>query len=118
MHRDLGYPAPRSLSRLRVMAADLRQLLRDAPRWAGPCARRSGWRLAGARRSPRPGRPAAGDARGEIAKVPSISVFVDTGEWDARAESLGGNSFSLVAAFAARVAEHLGRTGPLTATSR
>lgn len=57
MHRDLGYPAPRSLSRLRVMAADLRQLLRDAPEVGGPCARRSGWRLAGARRSPAAGPP-------------------------------------------------------------
>ena len=41
--------------------------------------------------------------------VPSIAMYVDTAEWDARAESLGGNSYSLLAGFAAKLAEHLGR---------
>ena len=111
MHRDLGYPAPRSRSRLRVLAADLRQMLRDAPE-VGRTLRKAA-RVAVSRRAEvARGRAALPPATrgGEVAKVPSISVFVDTGEWDARAESLGGNSFSLVAAFAARVAEQLGRT--------
>jgi hypothetical protein len=34
---------------------------------------------------------------------------MDTAEWDAKAESLGGNSYSLLAGFAAKLGEHLGR---------
>jgi hypothetical protein len=34
---------------------------------------------------------------------------VDTAEWDAKAEALGGNSYSLLGGFAAKIAEHLDR---------
>lgn len=111
MHRDLGYPPPRARSRLRVAGADLRQLIRDVPE-IGRTLRKAARVAVGRRAEVTRGRaalPAATSGR-EVAQVPSVSVFVDIGEWDARAESLGGNSFSLVAAFAARVAEHLDRT--------
>ena len=43
--------------------------------------------------------------------VPSAAIYVDVPEWDAKAKSLGGNSYSLVAGFAAKLGEHLGRQG-------
>jgi hypothetical protein len=111
MHRDLGYPPPRARSRLRVLGTDLRQLLRDLPE-IGRTLRKAARVAVGRRAEVARGRAALPPATSgrEVAQVPSVSVFVDTAEWDARAESHGGNSFSLVAAFAARVAEHLDRT--------
>jgi hypothetical protein len=41
--------------------------------------------------------------------APAITVYVDVDDWDARADSLGGNSYSLVAAFAAKLGQRLGR---------
>jgi len=41
--------------------------------------------------------------------VPIVTVFVDVADFDARAKNLGGNSYSLVAGFAARIAARLGR---------
>jgi hypothetical protein len=50
---------------------------------------------------------AAGD---RIALVPSASIAIDIESWDALAERLGGNSFSLVAGFAGNLAQRLNRT--------
>ena len=44
--------------------------------------------------------------------MPAISIFVDQQDWDARAKSLNGNSYSLFAGFAAKLAEQMGRVGP------
>jgi hypothetical protein len=41
--------------------------------------------------------------------VPAVSAFVDLGQWDGRAAALAGNSHSLFAGFAARLAVHQGR---------
>jgi hypothetical protein len=40
---------------------------------------------------------------------PAITVFIDLQEWDARANSLNGTSYSLLAGFAAKLAERMGR---------
>ena len=39
--------------------------------------------------------------------VPTVSVYVDLGHWDARAKALQGDSGSLLAGFAAKLGEHL-----------
>ena len=44
--------------------------------------------------------------------LPMAMIFVDADEWDARAHSLGGTSNALLAAFAARLAQRVGRVGP------
>lgn len=44
-----------------------------------------------------------------LVHVPTLNAFIPTDEWDARAKALGGNSYSLVAGFAAKLSEHLGR---------
>ena len=38
------------------------------------------------------------------------TAVIDIDEWDSRAKSLGGNHFSLVAGFAGKLAENIGRT--------
>ncbi|MGI9124105.1 MAG: hypothetical protein ACR2JM_05060 [Mycobacterium sp.] len=112
MHRQLGYPEPRSRTRLRALGADLRQFGRDLPEIGRTL--RKGIKVALARRKeitsrPKSALPAVAGG-GEVAHVPSVSVFVDSAQWDQRAGSLGGNSFSLVAGYAGKVAQHLNRT--------
>ena len=41
--------------------------------------------------------------------IPAATVFIDMDEWDARAQSLGGTSNSLLAGFAAKFAQRAGR---------
>jgi hypothetical protein len=54
--------------------------------------------------------PAPGGSDGDRNIVePNVTAFVDINDWDLRAEALGGNSYSLVAGYAAKLAEHLGR---------
>jgi hypothetical protein len=43
--------------------------------------------------------------------VPAISLFVDVEEWDARAKLLGGNTYSMLAGFAARLGARMERRG-------
>jgi hypothetical protein len=37
------------------------------------------------------------------------TIFVDAGEWEARAQSLGGTSNALLVGVAARIAQRVGR---------
>lgn len=108
--RDLGYPAAGSRPRWRAVRADLRQLRRDLPevvrtlRQAAKVATRRRRDLA---RPDQPGPVRAIDDR--IVRMPSASVFIDADQWNSCAQSLGGNSFSLVAGFAGRLAARLNR---------
>lgn len=108
--RDLGYPPPRSRVRSRAVREDLRQVLRDLPEIART-ARRAVTVFTKRRKSiarPAPALSAANPH--ERAHSATATVFIDLSDWDQCAEKLGGNSFSLVAGFAARIAAHLGRT--------
>ena len=105
--RKLDYPPPRSRTRSRAVRSDLRQTAKDASetfrtvgkalkvlrRRSGPAAEKSSLPI----------------PSGPHVVLPSVAFFVEAGQWDGRAESLGGNSFSLVAAFAGRLAQRLGR---------
>jgi hypothetical protein len=111
--RDLGYPQPLSRTRFRAVLSDLRDTAKDAPEVArtvaaaGKLALRHRHEMAASRAS-KP--PAIGTADGDATiVVPAISIFVDLMEWDARANSLNGTSHSLLAGFAARLAELTGR---------
>lgn len=107
--RDLGYPPPHSMTPGRAVRRDLRQFVADLPE-VGRTLRRAA-RVATRRRhdlaKPAPRLPAVSAQR--LAHVPSASVFIDIPDWDQRAESLGGNSFSLASGLAARLAMNLGR---------
>ena len=108
--RDLGYPPAGARTRWRAIGQDLRQLGRDTPE-IGRTLRRAA-KVAFRRRSELAGpvEPAPGSAAGAgTVRMPSASAFVDAEQWHACAEKLGGNSFSLVAAFAGKLAQRLNR---------
>lgn len=111
--RNLAYPPPGSRTRLRAMAQDARQTARDAPDIARALVAAA--KLARARRhvdaQPLPPRPVAlgGGGDDDAVVVPVITIHLDVGHWDARAAALGGTSKTLVAAFAAKLGERVGR---------
>lgn len=110
--RDFGLPPPHSRTRLRAMLSDARQTARDAPEAARTlvaAAKLAFGRRHELARSEAPGSTAALADGDRHVMVPVITVFIDLDIWDARAEALGGNSYSLVAGFAAILAERMGR---------
>lgn len=111
--RSLGYPAPMSQPRRRAVARDLRETARGLPEVVrvAVAASKMLWRQ---RREV--GAPAPKQQRRRLSSrsdravvVPAISVFVDVEHWDSRAEALGGNSYALLAGFAAKLGERMGR---------
>lgn len=109
--RDLGYAPPRSRTRRHALLTDMRQTLRDTPelvRTVGAAARflvQKRKESAG----PRPRRASSVVDPTVSVVVPAVSVVVDLAQWDTRAAELGGNSHSLLAGFAARLAVRQGR---------
>jgi hypothetical protein len=110
--RDLGYPPPRSRTRLRAVVEDAGQTIRDAPEVARALV--AGARMARRNRdlvSSSPGtRPTAlrRDDGGDPIVVPGVTIYLDLDEWDARAKALGGTSSTLAAGFTAKLGERLG----------
>jgi hypothetical protein len=110
--RDLGYLPPRSRTRLRAVLEDLRQTARDAPGIAralvvAPKLVRLGRPDSAPPPAAHPvaGRGGDGD---EPVVVPGITICVDVDVFDARADSLGGTSNTLVAGLAAKLGEYMG----------
>jgi hypothetical protein len=114
--RDLGYPPPGSRTRTAALAEDTRQVVRDLPE-LGRTLRRAARALVQRRdtvtgaRDKRPTPVSTGDPD-EIVREPAVAVFIDSAEWDARADALGGNSYSLLAGIGARMSQHVGRHRP------
>ncbi|WKG06570.1 hypothetical protein [Mycolicibacterium sp. HK-90] len=114
--RDLGYPPPLSRTHLRALGEDARQTARDLPNvgralvGAVKSARKQARAKVDDPRPPVP-RPAPEMAVGadDVVLVPALTVYVSLADWDARAESLGGASHTLAAAFAAKFGERIGR---------
>jgi hypothetical protein len=126
---DLGLPPPRSRSRLRAAAQDVRQTAKDVPEAAralaalAKIARQHRKELVAASRTARDHRDniaptlaslpvtsaTAEDAEHEAVVVPSVSIHINVEEWNARAAALGGTSHTLAAGFAARFGERIGR---------
>jgi hypothetical protein len=114
--RDLGYPLPRSRTRLRAVIQDARQTARDAPEvaralvTAAKLARKQARRGHDSARLPAP-RPVAlrGGDGDEAVVVPAIMIRIDLDDWDARAKALGGTRSTLVAGLAAKLGERMGR---------
>lgn len=131
IRQDLVLPPPHARTRRQMMSSDVRESIRSAPETARALA--VGVRLA-ARRwresrrdkrllgdGPVGAAPAAssqlikvdqrsGSAASRKVTVPAVVAIVDGDAWDGRAEALGGNSHSLFAGFAAKLAEQFGRT--------
>ncbi|MGO9384557.1 MAG: acyl carrier protein [Mycobacterium sp.] len=114
--RDLGYPPPRSRTRLRAMVQDARQTAQDAPEVARALVAAAKQARKQARRrhdtAPSPAsRPVAlrGGDGDDAVVVPAITIHIDVDEWDARAKALGGTRSTLVAGLAAKLGERVGR---------
>lgn len=110
--KDLGYPPRGSRTRMRAIREDLRQLGRDLPEIGRTLVKAA--KVATRRKDElvRPSAPVVQSAgRGdEVIKTAFTTALIDIEQWDGRAESLGGNHFSLVAGFAGKLAENIGRT--------
>ena len=107
--RQTGYDRPRSRSRTQAVIADLRQAARDLPLTVRTAVKAV--KMVRAKRDDfaRARAAHATPVDGRHVVVPTVAVYVDIPEWDAKAESLGGNSYSLLAGFAAKLGEHFGR---------
>ncbi len=109
--RDPGYLTHGARSRLHALASDLRQTVRDLPETAQvllKTAKLVYQRRHELRRVTAP-QPALTGTTEPTVVVPAIVIFIDGDEWDQRANALGGNSYSLVAGFAAKLGEKMGR---------
>lgn len=110
---QFGFPPPQSRTTRRAVATDLRQTVRDLPelcRTAGKAVkllRRRGAELVRSARTEQTPEPRTNAT--EPVSVPAISVYVDLDDWDRRATDLGGNSYSLLAGFGARLGERMNR---------
>ncbi|MEV0670278.1 hypothetical protein [Mycobacterium sp. NPDC050441] len=114
--RDLGYPPPQSRTRLQAVVEDARQTARDVPKAARALvtavkSAREQTRTKVENRPSSAPRPAPGKTvvADDVVLVPALTIYVDLGAWDARAEALGGASHTLAAAFAAKFGERIGR---------
>jgi hypothetical protein len=110
---DLGYPPPRSRSRFRAVLSDLRETAKGVPETFRTLVAAA--RLAFRRRheiarsgASRPTTIGGEDSDCNVV-APAITIYVDLGDWDAHANALGGKSHSLVAGFAAKLGERMGR---------
>jgi hypothetical protein len=111
--RDHGYETKGSRSRTRAIVEDVRRAVLDLPltaRTVVKVAKMLRTNRADLARARAAHASAAGDSTPIV--VPAIVIYVDTSDWDVKAESLGGNSYSLLGGFAARLADHLGRRRP------
>jgi diacylglycerol O-acyltransferase / wax synthase len=99
----------RSRRRWSALRRDARRAALDMPSVAQAigAAARMVWRAR--RASAAAPESAPSSAPNEQLDLPAATVFVDTREWDACAQSLGGTSNSLLAGFAAKFAQRVGR---------
>jgi hypothetical protein len=114
--RDLGYPPPLSRPRMRALVQDSLQTARDVPQAvkALVTAAKSARKQTRTKGETPPSTalrqvPSTAVAVDDTVLVPALTVYVDLGEWDARAAALGGASHTLAAAFAAKLGERVGR---------
>ncbi|MDR3662111.1 MAG: hypothetical protein P4L86_17315 [Mycobacterium sp.] len=111
--RELGYAQPRSRTRWQALRSDLRQTFKDVPevrRTVVAAAkmvrrRRDEMAMSGDTRPARTATPGADD----YVLLPFAGTHIAVEHWDAVAESLGGNSYSLAVAFAARLGVRMER---------
>lgn len=112
--KDLGYPPRHSRTRSRAILDDLRQLGADLPEIGRTLVKAA--KVATRRKDElvRPSEPVSPPARGGGKPVMTAfsTIVIDRDQWDNRAKALGGNHFSLVAGFAGKLAQNIGRTRP------
>ncbi|WKG06752.1 hypothetical protein [Mycolicibacterium sp. HK-90] len=112
----ISWPAAGSRGRWKALWEDTWQTVRDIPAVgrgvvaAARLARRSRGGT-GAGTPPTTPPPALSASADESITLPWATIFVDTDEWEARAQALGGTSNSLLVGLAARLAQRAERIG-------
>lgn len=111
--RNPGYDLPGARPLHRAVREDLERAVRDLP-MTGRTLVHTIKTMAAKRSDFVRARAAAKRGSGNSTQVsmPSLALNVDIAQWDAKAESLGGNSYALFAGFAAKISEHYGRLRP------
>lgn len=111
---DFGYRLPRSRKRLAALASDTRQVIRDLPEFGRTVvhAVKYAYRRRGEISSSGASRPPATQAVDCQVVLPAVSAIIDVADWDARAKSLGGNTYSLLAGISSLLGTRLGRVSP------
>ncbi|WP_235435736.1 hypothetical protein [Mycobacterium sp. EPa45] len=115
MSRDLGYPPPRSRSRMRAVVQDAGETARDIPavgRAFVAAAKEARRRQQDVTHSQaQASLPAAVPTEGadDLVIAPNTWIRLRLDDWNARAEALGGTASALAAAFTARLDRHMGR---------
>lgn len=108
---DLGYPRPGSRTRWRAIGADLLDTMRGTPEVVRSV--RAAVKLARERRGDAArsdaGLPRVLTGAHDRVYMPAVTVYINQQDWDLRAKTLGGNGYSLVAGFAAKLAQSMGR---------
>jgi hypothetical protein len=108
---DFGHPPPSSRTRWRAIGADLQATLRGVPEVGRTLVNAA--KLARRRRNDisrsTAARPRVPDGGTERVHTPAVTAYVNRQDWELRAKTLGGNSYSLVAGFAAKLAQAVGR---------
>jgi Wax ester synthase-like Acyl-CoA acyltransferase domain len=117
-HDPINWPAAASRRRWQALREDTCQTARDVPGIgravvaAARFARRHSGGVGSAASpvsKPVAKLPALSAGADERIALPTATIFVDADDWDARAESLGGTSNTLLAGVAARLAQRVGR---------
>lgn len=110
---EAGYPDPGSRTRRQALLEDAWQTIASAPELARAAAatvrigRRQRKAVAASIASAPPVlQPGSED---QPVVMPCLTAYVDLAEWNQRARGLGGNSFFLLAGFAARLGVRMGR---------
>jgi hypothetical protein len=118
----INWPAAGSRPRWLALREDARQTMRDIPgirravvaaaRFARRNRRSAGSAAAASSKAPSkalPKLPPPIAGADELVTLPTAAFFLDADDWDARAQSLGGTSNTLLAGVAARLAHRVGR---------
>jgi hypothetical protein len=109
----LGYPRPGSRTHSQALLRDARQTMASMPELTqavvatARLARKSREDVAASLASTPSSPRVAGDEKTVV--VPAVNVFADLPEWDACANSRGGNGNTLLAGFACRLGARIGR---------
>lgn len=112
--REHMYSRPGARTKWQAIRSDLRQTRRDLPEVGKALvdAAKLAYRRRGDVAENRRQRPqvVASSTADEYVRVPFATAVFNAAEWDARAEALNGNSYSLVGAFAAELGKRMGRS--------
>jgi diacylglycerol O-acyltransferase len=106
----VNWPAAGSRTRWQALREDASQTVRDIPAIGRAVVAAARFiRRNGDNAAPATTPPALTTGADELITLPTATIFVDADAWDARAQSLGGTSNTLLAGLAARLAQRMGR---------